>query len=330
MRPGKLPADWLKRHAFSHLGLRRHDVLVHAGIGEDCAVVAFGDEVCVLTTDPITGSAHRVGWYAVHVGCNDLAACGARPVGVLVTLLGSERESEESLAAIMDDVHAAAVELGIEVLGGHSEVTPGLPQPIVVVTALGRAPRSQYVTSAGARPGDALLLTKSAGLEGTAILAADLAERLAGTVPTDVLARARTFIARLSVVPEGLAAAAAGAHALHDATEGGVVGAVAELAEASAVGIELWADAVPIAPETQTICAALGVDPLRLISSGALLIASADGPALAAHLAARGIPATIVGRVLPAQAGRWLVTPAGREPLAAPARDELWRVLEQA
>lgn len=330
MRPGKLPADWLKRHAFSHLGLRRAEVLVHAGIGEDCAVIAFGDEVCVLTSDPITGAAQRIGWYAVHVGCNDLAACGARPVGVLVTLLGSERESEESLAAVMADVHAAAVELGIEVLGGHTEVTPNLPQPIVVVTALGRAPRSQYVTSAGARPGDALLLTKSAGLEGTAILATDLAPRLAGRVPADVLARARSFIARLSVVPEGLAAAAAGAHALHDATEGGVIGAVAELAAASAVGVELWAEAVPVADETRALCAALGVDPLCLISSGALLIAAEDGAALAGHLAGCSIPAATVGRVLRAEAGRWLVTPAGRAPLAAPERDELWRVLEQA
>jgi hydrogenase maturation factor len=329
VRPGKLPPDWLRRHAFAHLGVRRADVLVHAAIGEDCAVVDFGDEVCVLTTDPITGATQRAGWYAVHVGCNDLAACGARPVGVLVTLLASEQETAESLAAVMADVAAAARELGIEVLGGHSEVTPGLPQTIVVATAMGRAPRTQYVTSAGARPGDALLLTKSAGLEGTAILATDLSDRLAGRVPADVLERARAFIEQLSVVPEGLAAAAAGAHALHDATEGGVVGAVAELTEAAGVGVELWADVVPLAAETRAICAALAVDPLRLISSGALLIACADGPAMVAHLAARGIPAAIIGRLLPHAEGRWLVASTGRQPLAPPDRDELWRVLEQ-
>lgn len=327
MQPGKLTTDWLRRYAFPQRGVLRDDVLVHAGIGEDCAVLDFGDEVCVLTTDPITGATQRAGWYAVHVGCNDLAACGARPVGVLVTLLACERETAESLAAVMADVAAAARELGIEVLGGHSEVTPGLPQTIVVVTAVGRAPRGQYVTSAGARPGDALLLTKSGGLEGAAILAADLADRLAGRVPADVLERARSFITRLSVVPEGLAAAAAGAHALHDVTEGGVVGAVAELAEAANVGVELWCDAVPVAPETEAICAALGVDPLRLISSGAMLVACGDGPAMVQHLAAHSIPAAVIGRLLEPSAGRWLVSHAGRQPLVAPERDELWRVL---
>lgn len=327
MRPGKLPADWLRRHAFAHLGVRRADVLVHAGIGRDCAVLAFGDEVCVVTTDPITGSAQRIGWYAVHVGCNDLAACGARPVGVLVTLLGSEQETEESLAGVMADVHAAALELGIEVLGGHTEVTPELPQTIVVVTALGRAARDHFRTAAGARPGDALVLTKSAGLEGTAILAADLAERLAGAVPEALLASARSFILRLSVVPDGLAAAA-GAHALHDATEGGVVTAGAELAEASGVGLELWLDAVPVAMETRAICAALAVDPLCLISSGALLVACPDGPEMARHLAAQGIPAAVVGRVLPPDAGCWLISGGARRPLVVPDRDELWRVLD--
>ena len=109
--------------------MRRDDVVVHARLGEDAAAVAFGDEVCVLSSDPITGAGANAGWYAVHVACNDIAAMGARPVGVLATLLFPDSASEDDVARIVGDIHRAAVELGIEVLGGHTEVAPGVEHP---------------------------------------------------------------------------------------------------------------------------------------------------------------------------------------------------------
>jgi hydrogenase expression/formation protein HypE len=327
MKTGKLEPAALGRLVLGRLGVRRDDVAVHAGLGEDAAAVAFGDEVCVLSSDPITGAGAAAGWYAVHVACNDVAAMGARPVGVLATLLFPEAAAEDDIRRVMDDVHRASLDLGIEVLGGHTEVTPGLAAPIVAMTAVGRARRDRLVSSAGARPGDALVLTKAAALEGTAILATDLEDELRGRLDAETIARAQALSERLSVVPEGVLAAERGATALHDPTEGGLLGALWELAEASGTGYVVNAGSVPILEETRRVCAAIGADPLRLISSGALLIACPDAERMIAGLGERGIPAALIGRVTERE--RVLLGNGERRPVGPVLRDELWRILDE-
>ncbi len=277
-------------------------------------------------TDPITGASRNAGWLAVHVSCNDVASNGAEPVGVLVTLLLSPKSTEEELRGLMEEAHRAASELKIEVLGGHTEVTPDLTSTIISCTAVGKAPKSRYVVSSGARIGDYLVLTKSAGLEGTAILATDFEERLQGDLGADLLARAQAFRREVSVVPEGIAAAELGATAMHDATEGGVLGAIHELVFSAGLGVEVQADAVPVRDETRRICEFFHADPLKLISSGALLIACPDGEVMVEGLAKLGISASIVGRVT--DNGRWVISEGRRHELEPSYRDELWRILE--
>ncbi len=284
----------------------------------------------MLSSDPITAAGARAGWLGLHVACNDVAANGAAPVAVLLTILAPEGAPARAVAAVMRDAHRAARELGVEIVGGHTEVTPGLPRLLLALTAVGRVPRGRLLTSAGARPGDALILTKAAGLEGTAVLAHDLADTLRGRVPAAALRRARGFLREISVVPDALAAASAGATALHDVTEGGVLGAVHEMVTASGVGCVVRADAIPVRAETRAICAALGLDPLRLLGSGALLVATPDGAGLVDALAARGIPATVIGRARPRRRGRRRLTPAGPVRLGPVARDELYRAFAPA
>jgi hydrogenase maturation factor len=303
-------------------------VLVHAGIGRDCAILDFGPSVCVATTDPITGAGAHMGRLAVHVACNDLATTGAEPVGLLITLLLAEATAEADLERFMRDAGPAAQTLGVEIVGGHTEVTPGIPRSIVVLTAIGRAPRNGFVSSSGGRPGNALVMTKSAGIEGTAILASDLADRLRTAVGDPTLARARAFIDRVSVVSEGRLAARWGATAMHDVTEGGVLTGVWEIAQASQCGVYLDADAVPVAPETGAICRALEADPLALISSGSMLIAVSDPAPLMAALGQAGIPAATIGRLTPH--GAVVVRNGVTAALVPPDRDELWRLLESA
>jgi hydrogenase expression/formation protein HypE len=264
----------------------------------------------------------------VHVSCNDLATTGAEPVGLLITLLLAEATAEADLDRIVREAGAAARAIGVEIVGGHTEVTPGIDHSIVVVTAIGRAPRDRYISAAGGRPGDALVLTKSAGIEGTAILAADLASRVRGTVDEATLARARSFIDRISVVTDGRIGARCGATAMHDVTEGGVLTGAWELADASKCGVRLDADGVPVAPETQAICAALGADPLALISSGAMLIAIPNPPPLQAELAAAGIGSAVIGVLT--EHGRVAIRDGRTADLVPPDRDELWRLLEAA
>lgn len=324
MKPGKVPPAVLERAVYPHLG-RRSDVIIHAHLGEDCAVIEFGDHVAVLTTDPITGASAHLGRYAVHVACNDLATSGAEPVALLLTLLLPPETAEDELTHLMREAGAVAADLQVEIAGGHTEVTPGIDRPIAVVTAIGRAPRGAVLSASGARPGARVLLTKSAGVEGTAILATDLADRLRGTIDEGVLHSARDFLDRISVVADGLTAARAGATAMHDVTEGGVLGGAWELAEAAGIGIEVHAAAIPVAPETAAICGVLGVDPLRLISSGAMLIATPVAEQTLGALRAAGIPATEIGVMT--EHARTVVADGRRLPLGPPERDELWRIL---
>ncbi len=326
MQAGKVPSELLQRLVYPYLG-RRADVLVHAHLGEDCAVIDFGAWVAVLTTDPITGTRGHLGRYAVHVSCNDLATSGAEPVALLLTLLLQEGTTPDDLQRIMREAGETAAQLGVEIAGGHTEVTPGIGRTIAVVTAVGRAGRDAVISAAGARPGDRVLLTKSAGVEGTAILATDLADRLHGRVPAAVLAQARHFLERISVVPEGLTAAKAGATAMHDVTEGGVLGGAWELAEAAGIGIDVRAEAIPIAEETAAICRVLDLDPLRLISSGAMLIATGQPEWTLAALTQAGIPAAEIGVMTERE--RTMVTDGARVPLLPPERDELWRVFSR-
>jgi hydrogenase expression/formation protein HypE len=322
---GKVPPDLLDELVYRHLGARRPEVVVHSSFGEDCAVVDFGNGLAAVTTDPITGAGEDLGWYALLIGTNDLAAAGAEPVAVVLTVLLAPARAADDLARIMRDAAGAAASLGIEIAGGHSEVISGIERPIVVVTAFGRVARDRLLRSGAARSEDAILLTKAAGIEGTAILADACRDALLPALGPAALSRARAFRERLSVLPEARAAADAGAHAMHDVTEGGVLGAVYELAAASGLGVRLDADAIPVLPETRAICETLRIDPLALIGSGALLIASPDPDRTVRAVTAAGIPAAVIAVLGP---GERRVRRGGREDsLVPPERDELWRVL---
>jgi hydrogenase expression/formation protein HypE len=329
---GKLPPDLLRELVLGRLGTRRPETLVPAALGIDAAVIALdADWACVLTCDPITTATSGAGRLAVHVVCNDLAAMGAEPVGVLATLLLPSGIATAAIGELMADIDATARLLNVEVLGGHTEVAPGVSAPLVVMSGVGKARRERVLTAGGGRAGDALVLTKAAALEGTHVLASDLGSRLLELgLSGSVLEAARGYGEELSVVPEARLAVDMGATAMHDPTEGGVIGAVWEMAEASACGFHVAVAAIPVRSPTTEICAALGVDALRLIASGALLIACGDGPAMVAGLVEHGIAAAQIGSLTPPETGRRLIHTDGHaETVESLGRDELYRVLEE-
>jgi hydrogenase maturation factor len=249
---------------------------------------------------------------------------------VLATLLFPAGVSADQIAQVMDDVDTTARALGVEVLGGHTEVAPGISAPLVVMSGVGKARRERVLTAGSAHVGDALVLSKAAALEGTHVLANDLAPRLRALgVAEAFLEEAHAYANELSVLPEARLALELGATAMHDPTEGGVLGAAWEMAEASGCGLSVSAAAIPIREPTREICAALGVDPLRLIASGALLIACRDGEAMVTGLADKGIAAARIGTLTQRDEGRVLIHSDGRtETINAVGRDELYRVLE--
>ena len=328
MKPGKLPPSLLQTQVLSRLGVRRPDVLVHAALGEDSAVVDFGESVCVISADPITGAVSDMGWLGVQVACNDVAANGAEPIGVLATLLLPTDSPDDLPARIMADLHSAAVDLGIEILGGHTEVTAAVNSPVLAMTALGRAPAGGFLTSAGARSGDQVLMTKWAGLEGTAILAADFPAPVRSLLGDELYQAALNLGRQISVLPEARLATARGATALHDATEGGILGAIWEMAEGAGLGVRIDRASIPVHPATRRLAEHLRFDPLALISSGALLIAAPPTADLATRLHEAGLAAAAIG-VFTGEPDREIVAAGQREPLRPPHGDELWGLIER-
>lgn len=316
----------LERMVLSTILFQREDVLVHAGLGEDCAVIDFGDEVCLITSDPITGAVEGVGELAVHVSCNDLAANGGTPIGVQVVLLLPEHTQEEQIRQIMEDIQVTAAALEVEVLGGHTEITSKVTDCVVSVTAIGRAPKERYVTSKGAKVGDDILITKGVGIEATVILARDFGHLL----PFEVSAQdIRCFTRYLSVVPEGLLASEYGVHAMHDITEGGLLGAVREICQAAKVGAEIWEEDVAIPQLTRDICEHFSLDPLSLLSSGSMLIVTPSGEGLVKELRKAEIPAYVVGTITEGDHPVLIRKTGERQAIVAHVEDELWRFFSE-
>ena len=293
---GKLDPDTLDQ-VLERTGAASADLLSGATYGEDAAAIDLGDgETLVVSSDPISLAADCAGTLGVYVACNDVAASGADPE-FLTNVIFLPEENDETLAMLTDQLDAAAGDLGVTIVGGHTEYVPALDRPLLSLTAFGRTDR--YIPTGGARPGDELLLTKGAAIEGTGILATDFAAdaREAG-VDQATLDRAADFFTEISIQPEATHLRAA-ATAMHDPTEGGVVTGCVELAAASGVDLAVDSASIPLRPETEAICAAMGVDPLRIFGSGALLATLPPNAVDAAldSLAEADIDAAVIGEV---------------------------------
>jgi hydrogenase maturation factor len=295
MKLGKLDNDTLERLILDRFKKTRSESFGAPRIGMDCATLDFGGDLIITSCDPITSAdARHIGALSVHVNCNDAAAGGAEPVALLVTLLLPPDTDEETVAMIAADLEDAAERAGVDIVGGHTEVTDAVTRVTTCTTVLARTPKAKMLC--GAKPGDEIIMTKWAGLEGTMLIASDHSDRLSG-IPDDIIARARSLSSHLSVVPESRIAIRSGVHAMHDVTEGGVLGAVWELAAQSHCGAIVDKDAIQVLPETEAIAKAVGLDPYRLMSSGSMLIACENGSKLAETLNLSGIPAAVIGRI---------------------------------
>lgn len=326
MKAGKLNINNLKSLILDQISATNQDVLVRPNIGEDSAVIDFGEFVAVISTDPITGVQEGMGSLAVNVACNDLAANGAKPIGIQQTLLVPPETTEDEIIGITHDINQGAKELGIDILGGHTEVTDIVNKPLVSCTAIGKTTKEKFVTSSGAKIGDDIIVTKWAGLEGSSILAVDYYTRLLELgVKEEVLATAKDFTNEISVLPEGLIGAEFGVTAMHDVTEGGLYGSLFELTEAAEVGFVINQQKVPLHSVTESITDALKLNPYQLIGSGMMILTTPQGNKLVQQLTEEDIPAAIIGKITKSQ--RIIKTSAGEIELEEAPQDELWQFL---
>lgn len=330
---GKLPQETLER-LLRRAPLLDRRVLLGPGIGLDCAVVEYPDRYLVFKSDPITFATDQIGWYAVQVNVNDIATTGATPRWMLATLLLPEGKATQALVeTIYDQIYDACKDLGISVIGGHTEITYGIERPIVAATMIGEVDKDKLVKPNSARPGDHLLLTKGIPIEATAILAREFSVKLADILGSEVLRRAQNFLYEpgISVLRDAQIATQAGrVNAMHDPTEGGLAAALWELAEASQVSILIDPASVPVFELSRRICQTFDLDPLGAIASGALLLTAPPdhAPRIRQALEEHGIACSVIGRIGEAPVVVRQNLPEGEAILRRPERDEIARLFE--
>ena len=329
--PGKIPIDILKEVVFKNLGAERSEVVLGPTAGVDGAVLDVGSKNAIVSMDPITGAVERIGWEAININANDVATFGVEPAFFFSCLLLPENADSKIVETISTQMNAAAKELGIAIVGGHCESTPGLANPIVVGCVMGLTEKGKYVTAAGAKSGDKLILTKSAGIEGTAILASDREEQLKKVFTLSTLESAKRFYSQISVVKDALTAyRTGGVHAMHDPTEGGIINGIHEMADTADLGVRVFEEKITVEPETAKICRYYEIDPLQLISSGALLIAAQpeDANKIIDALSLEHIYADVIGEFNINPKKRILMHKDDTvEMLPRPISDQLWIAL---
>ena len=328
---GKLPADLLAR-LLAQSPASDPRVLLGPGIGLDCAVLDFDSTLLVLKSDPITFATDEIGWYAVQVNANDIATSGADPRWMMVTLLLPEGQTTvEYVEGISRQLQAACRAIGVSIIGGHTEITYGLDRPIILGVMIGEVSRERLVTPRGAAPGDHILLTKGVPIEATALLAREFPERLEGILQPDEINQAREFLYQpgISVLADARYACRAGrVTAMHDPTEGGLLAALWEMAEACGHAMAVDFSLVTIPPLARRVCEVFGIDPLAAIASGALLLTAVaeDAAEICLALESEGIPCTIIGRVEAGSASVISVAGEQRQTALRPTRDEIAKV----
>ena len=323
---GKVPPETLSKIIYPHLGHLNPRLLLGPGVGRDYAAVKY-DRLLILTTDPVTGTSHRIGQHSVYINANDIATAGAIPVWYMCTILLPAKTRQEELSRIVSGIDSTCRKLRVQVIRGHTEVTKGLERPIVVGFMIGER-QGKLFRYDNVKTGDKIIMTRTAGIEGTAILASDYINRM-NHVPKEILSRARQFSNKISIQRDAmLLSRIPGVRIMHDPTEGGILNASWELAELSDLGVEINAESIPVAPETRTICSSLGLDPLKLMSSGCLLavIESTRADAAIRRLWKLRVNASLIGKMTSKKSGRRL-SRNGRSLVLKPvSQDELYKL----
>ena len=333
---GKIDRGLFESFLLARLGKPDPSVIVPPQTGVDAGVIDLGDgRVLIVAEDPILAIPGQpwemFGWYTVHIGASDVAVMGVPPRYMTYSLLMPPETEDAAFRAIVDAIHGAALDLGIAIVGGHTGYYPGFAAPTIGgVTVFAIANRDRYVTPAGARPGDAVILTKGPAIETAGILSVLRERELLGRYPEALVRKAQALCRQMTVVRDALTAMdAGGVHAMHDATEGGVIGGLAEVAEASGVGMAVDEARFVYPEEVAMVCEAFGIDPVAAIAEGSLIITADPVKAarIIADLGKEGIAASVIGSVTAEEQDRVLKRRDGTEtPLRMPDQDPFWPV----
>lgn len=332
---GKIDLDTFESFLLSHLGRKDETVIVPPLTGVDSAVIDLGnDKVLIIAEDPILAIPKQpwemFGWYTVHIGASDVAVMGVRPRYMTYSLLMPPETDDKDFRTIVNAIHEAALELDIAIVGGHTGYYPGFAAPTIGgVTVFAVANKGGYVTPAGAKPGDDVLMTKGPAIETSGLLAVIREKELLEKYPSSLVEKAKALCRQMTVVKDAMIAADVGVHAMHDATEGGVIGGLFEIANASGVGMEIDESLFVYPDEVRMVCEAFEIDPVAAIAEGTLLIAAdpANSSEIISRLASAGIKASVIGKVAADPGDRIMKRLDGHiDQLKIPKQDPFWPV----
>lgn len=324
MKEGKLNFDDLREMIQNSRKVQRDEVIVRNDVGEDCSIIDFGENEAIFSTDPITGSTSNIGKLAVQINCNDVASSGGEPIALLVTILAPVNTTLVQINQVMNDISDEAAKINVEVIGGHTEVTSAVNRMVVSVTVIGKSERGKSIKTSGAKLNDDIIVTKQIALEGTSILVNDHENRLKNILSDEEIMIAKKMMDKISVLNEGKIGKINGATSMHDITEGGLLGALFEVAMAADKGFVINEDSIPIATITKKVAKEFKIDPLRLISSGSMLITAPNGQKIIEELSKVGIESTIIGKITQ---NRGILISNGEEiEVEEPKRDELFNI----
>ena len=339
---GKVNDDFFKKAVLPSVGAPAPQVVVGPRMGVDAAILKVGDMYMAVAEDPVfpgpAMSPEVFGWITVHIGASDVAVMGIEPRFMTYSLLMPPGTPEDYITRLVHSISESAKELGITIAGGHTGFYGSVTIPTiggVTVWGLGES----YISPAQAKVGDAVIITKGAAIEAGALLGSELGPSLhSAGVDRELVKRAAARIKEMTVVQDArLAVACGGVHAMHDATEGGLARGLWEVAEASDVGLRIERAKVLLPSDIRAVCGHFGLNPYEVISEGTLVLTADQGAAgkILQAYAKAGIPAAVIGKVVPKAEGRdWIEPDGSRKELLPPPVDHFWEVffaaLEQA
>jgi hydrogenase expression/formation protein HypE len=332
---GKLNFDILENLLKKYPGVVDERLVVGPKVGEDAAIIDFPDRYLVAKTDPITFAMDEIGWYAVHINANDIAIRGAKPKWFQSAILLPEgRATQDLVEEIFRQISRACRELGVAIVGGHTEITYELDRPIVVGSMFGEVEKEKLVTTSGARPGDDILLTKGIVIEGTAIIAREKQRDLRKKGYDERFLRKcmdYLYDPGISVVKDALLANQFEIHAMHDPTEGGLATGLYEMARASGVGMLIYGDKIDILPDSERLCGEYDLYPLGTITSGSLVLAAdpENSQKVLEAYHSSGIRAALIGRIEEKEFGIEILKDGKRENFKWSEKDEITKIFEQ-
>ena len=329
MVTGKLSNELLEKIVLKYITHKRDDIIAGAAVGVDNALVDFGDEVAILSTDPITGALKDIGKIAVHVSCNDVSTSGGTPIGLLLTILAPPENTYEDIETIMKDAGETAKRLDVEIIGGHTEITDAVNKIVISTTVIGKIKKDKLQTVNNIKVGDKILMTKTTAIEGTSILLNDLESYFNNKMDINMIEEGKGYGKYLSVLEEGRIGGKTGINYMHDITEGGVLGAVWEAQNAINKGIKIYKDAIPVTDVTKEVCKILDINPLRLISSGSMLMIANDEQLsiLESEFKKKDIQLSVIGEVI--EEGIFMLDNGELQDIEAPKADELYIALSK-